>query len=135
MQFKTLRIQDFFDQTFIASKFYLYFSITVCIPYCFVLVSGVCLLVRQSCTLQSCPPVCPVTAWCRPVLSTTFPVLYFPHPGLFCNYQSVLLNPFTFSTQPIKPVPSGNHQSILYLCDFVSILFVHVFCSLYSTYR
>ena len=36
-------------------------------------------------------------------LSTTFPILYFTSPWLFCNYLFVLLNLFTSS--PILPLP------------------------------
>ena len=45
----------------------------------------------------------PVPIWHHRVITllfTVFPLLYFTSPWLFCNYQSVLLNPFTFFTQP-----------------------------------
>ena len=39
------------------------------------------------------------------LLLTTFPVLYFTSPWLFCNYQLVLLNPFIFFTHPFSRPP------------------------------
>ena len=69
------------------------------------------------------------------ILLTIFPMLYFISPWLFCNYQSVLLNPFTFYTQAPKPLPSGNLQSVFCVYESISISFVHLYCSLDCTYK
>ena len=54
---------------------------------------------------------------------------------LYCNYKFILLNPFTFSLSPPNPIPSSNHQFVFCIYESVSILFVHFFCSLDSTYK
>ena len=54
-------------------------------------------------------------------LASSFPILYFTSPQLFCNYLFVLLNPLTSS--PIPPhLPSGRHQNTFYIHDSVSVL-------------
>ena len=50
----------------------------------------------------SCPWVMGISS-----LASTFPILYFTSPWLFCNYQFVLLNPLISS-----PIPS-HHTSYL----------------------
>ena len=60
-------------------------------------------------------------------------MLYFTFPWLFCNYQLALLNPFTFFIQ--LPNLSPFYQSFLWIYDSVSILCVHLFCSLDFTYK
>ena len=62
--------------------------------------------------------------------AAVFPTLYFTSPWLFCDYQFVLLNPFTFSTLPANPFPSGNHQNALCVCNSVSVLHACLFCFL-----
>ena len=58
------------------------------------------------------------------MLLTVFPVPYFMSPWVFCDYQFVFLNPFTFLTQSPTPVPSGNHQSDLFVSLFPFCLFI-----------
>ena len=56
---------------------------------------------------------------------TMFPLLYFTSPWLFCNYQFVLLIPFTFSIQP----PTSSHSATVTLFSISMRLFL--FCFLY----
>ena len=57
---------------------------------------------------------------CISSLATSFPILYFTSPWLFCNY---------FTASPIPPFPpsSGNHQNALCVHDTVSVLVCLVF--------
>ena len=61
---------------------------------------------------------------------TTFPVLHFTSPRLFCSYQLHFSISSTFSPSPSTPFPSGNPQFALFL-----FLFVYLYCSLESTYK
>ena len=94
-------------------------------------------MVRESYPLRSDPPnissahLAPYTV--ITVSLTIFPVLHLVPPWLFCNHQSVLLNPFTGFTQPPGAPPLGNYQSVLSVCGSVSILFVSLFCASHST--
>ena len=47
----------------------------------------------------------------------------------------LLLSCFTFFTHPLDPLSSGNHQFVLCFYEFVSVLHVHLFYSLDSTYK
>ena len=58
------------------------------------------------------------------ILLTVIPKLHFTFSRLFYNYQFVLLNPFSFFTQPPNPHPFGNHQSVLCVCKSLFYLFV-----------
>ena len=80
--------------------FKFYFSITVHIRYYFVLVSGgqhsgwtIIHFTKWFPSISS-PHLAPHTV--ITILLTVFPMLYFTTLWLFCNYQFVLLNPFTF---------------------------------------
>ena len=57
-------------------------------------------------------------------------VLCWSHPMMLCDYQSVLLSPFSFSTQFPTPLPSGNRQSVLCVYGSISILFVYFVLSI-----
>ena len=65
------------------------------------------------------------------------------HHIVFCVYKVFyfyfLLNPFTFFTEPPKPPPPDSCQSVLCICESISILFATIFCSLecfcFLTYR
>ena len=59
------------------------------------------------------------------ILLSIFSILHFTSPWLFCNYQFVLLDPFTFFTIPPNPFPSGNCQNVLCILESVSVLLVH----------
>ena len=61
------------------------------------------------------------------ILSSVFEFCFV----LFCF---VSLNAFTFFTQHPYPLPSLS-QSVVYIYESVSILFVSLFCSLDSTYK
>lgn len=101
------------------------------VPYHFVLVSGVHTVVSQSYSLQS---LLPGTSRNRPAAytviaasPTALPVLYFPSPGVFCNCQFALLNPFALFTQrPHTATISPSSMSLLLSC---------LCCSLDSTYK
>ena len=69
------------------------------------------------------------------ILLTIFFMLYFTSLWLFCNNQFVLLNPFTSFTHSPTSILSGNHYFGLCVYESVSILFVHLFCSLDSTWK
>ena len=51
-----------------------------------------------------------------------------------CSVTTYLcfLIPSPFSPMAPSPLPSGNYQNILYICDSVSVLFVCLFCFLDS---
>ena len=104
--------------------------ITVCVQYYFVLFQVCSIVVRQSYTLQSCPPIFPVPAGTTHSyynITDYVPYAVLPSPWLFCSCQSVLLNPFTFFTQSSNtPLPSGNHHSVLCICESVSVLFIYI---------
>ena len=59
----------------------------------------------------------------------------FTSPWLFCDYQFVLINPFSFSPSSSNTPSSGNNQSVLCIYESVSILFFHLYCSLDYTYK
>ena len=68
------------------------------------------------------------------ILLTLLPMLYFIFLWLFCNYQFVLLNPFSFSPPPSNTLPIWQLSDCsIYASVFV--LFVHLFCSLDSIYK
>ena len=69
------------------------------------------------------------------IVTTTlamFPMLYFTSPWLFyiCWF---MFNPFTFSPSLPNPLPFGNHQLVLCIYEFVSVLCVCLLCFLGST--
>ena len=68
------------------------------------------------------------------ILLTVFPLLYFTSLWLFCNYQFVLLNSFTFFTHPSN-LPLNWQMSKCSLYESIYILLVRLFCLLDSTYR
>ena len=79
---------------------------------------------KQSSHCCSCPWVMHMCS-----LPALFPILYFTSPWLFCNYQFVLLYPFTSFTHPADALPSGNQQNVLvfmipFLFFFLKILFL-----------
>ena len=81
-------------------------------------------VVGRSYTLQSVPPIFPVptgTVHNYYILLTLLPMLYFTSLWLSCDYQWVLLNLFTFPPSPPTLLPSGNHQSVLCICESVSV--------------
>ena len=78
---------------------------------------------RQSPHHGSCP-----WAMCISSLAIPFPMLYFTSPWLFCNYLFALLNPLTSSPISPYPLPSGNHQNVLYIHDSVFALPVCLVC-------
>ena len=55
-------------------------------------------------------------------LATSFAILYFISPWLFCNYLFVLLNPLTSNPFLYIPLPSGNCQNAFH--NSVSVLIV-----------
>ena len=72
-----------------------------------------------------CPFPCP---WVMNThsLATLFSMLYFIPPWLFCNYQFVHINPFTFFTHSPTSLPSSNHENVLCIYDSISILLVYL---------
>ena len=77
--------------------------------------------------LSSCPWVMHISS-----LATPFPILFLTSPCLFCTYQFVLLNPFTFSPILSFPLPTDNPSNNLHIYDSVSFLLVCLVCSLDS---
>ena len=78
---------------------------------------------RQSPHCWPCPQVVHICS-----LATLFPMLYFISTRLFCKYQFVIFNPFTLFTHPLMTLPSGNHQNVLYIYDFASVLLICLIC-------
>ena len=79
--------------------------------------------VKQSYTLQSVPPDISSTHLTPYIIITvllnTFPVLYFTSSWLFCNYQFVLFDPFSFFTHLPDPPPirhPSKHSLYLWFC-------------------
>ena len=74
--------------------------------------------------LSSCPWVMHISS-----LATPFPILFLTSPCLFCTYQFVLLNPFTFSPILSFPLPKVTTQMISIsmilslFCLFVQFVF------------
>ena len=70
------------------------------------------------------------------ILLAIFLMLYFAFPWQFCNYQSILLISFTFSTHPHPPQPPSHLAIIkvffLCICESVSVLLPHLVCYLGS---
>ena len=64
----------------------------------------------------------------RSLCCTVHPHDYFITTNLF------FLIPSPFPPSSLTLLPSGNHQPVLCNSESVSILFVHLFCSLNSTY-
>ena len=85
------------------------------------------IVVRQSYTLQSGPPVISSTHLAPyiviTILLTTFPMREFTSLWLFCDCHFGLLNPFPFFTQPLNP-------SLLVI---ISLFFVSLSLFLFST--
>ena len=59
-------------------------------------------------------------------LSLSHPV--FPLP-FKCKLLLWFLIPSPFSSTPPTPLPCGNHQFVFCICESLSVLFVHLFCS------
>ena len=57
----------------------------------------------------------------------------YPH-GYFVTANFHFLIPSSFSPSSPITLSLGNHQFVLYICEFVSVLFAHLFCFLYSTF-
>ena len=97
-----------------------------------------CIVVRKSCILQGLP-VFQVPSWPCTYLSYYWVCSLccnLHSSWLFCNYWFVLLNPFTIFTWPHPvPFPPENYQSVLCICESVSVLFACLFCSLDSTHK
>ena len=56
------------------------------------------------------------------ILLTVFPVLYFISLRLFCNYQFVLLNSFTFSTIPHPLLFLSSVHVYSFFCGGLSVV-------------
>ena len=88
-----------------------YFSITAYIQYYSVLVSDTAKWLENHVLYRVVPQLLEVPTWPHVyvfiliILTILLPMLYFIFLQLFCNYQFALLNPFTFFTQPPKPLP------------------------------
>ena len=84
-------------------------------------------------SLSQCPHHCSCP-WVMHIssLAPPFPTLYFISPWLFSNYLFVLLTALTSSPISLHPLPSGNHQNTLCICDSVSVLLVCLVCFLNS---
>ena len=67
-------------------------------------------------------------------LDTLIPMLYFTSPWLLCDYQFVVLNPFTSLIHSPTPFPSDNHQNVLCIYDCVSVLLVCLLDSIVNRY-
>ena len=83
---------------------------------------------RKPCSLHSGPPATPSThlAQCPIILvSLTVFLLLATSLWLFCNYQFVPLNPFTFFTTLPKSHPSDSCQSVH--CLWVCSSFIYLF--------
>ena len=65
------------------------------------------------------------------ILLSIFPVLYFTSTWLFHNYNLYFSISSSSSPSPPTPFPSGNHQFVLCIYKSVTVVFVHVFCSLF----
>ena len=51
-------------------------------------------------------------------------VHYTPMTYLFCNWKFVLFDPVHLFCPPRPLLPtSGNHQSVLFICELFSVLF------------
>ena len=70
------------------------------------------------------PPIVTTLWW------TLFPMLYFTFPWLFWDSQFVLLNPFTFFTQPCNQPPLWQPSVCSLYLWTVFLLLVHLFNSL-----
>ena len=69
------------------------------------------------------------------ILLPTFPIVYSISPRLFCNYPSILLDPFT-SFHPIpQPLSSLATISPFSVSKTSCVLSVHLHCTLDSTYK
>ena len=60
-------------------------------------------------------------------------VLLHPH-AYFVTTNLYFSIPSQFSYSPPNPLPSDNHQSVLCSYESISIVFVHLFCILDSTF-
>ena len=69
------------------------------------------------------------------ILLTTFSMLYFTSPLLFCYCQSVLLNPSPCSPSPPGSLPPVNHYSVICIYESISVSFVCLYCSLNTIYK
>ena len=65
-------------------------------------------------------------------LTSPFPILFLTPPCLFCTYQFVLLNPWTFSPIVPSPLPADNPPNDLHIYDTGSVLLVFFVCVLNS---
>ena len=97
------------------------------------------IVVRQLYNLQNDPPISLILTWhhtqilqyywlysqCR----NLYPYDYFVTTHLYFSIPS------PFSPSPPNSLPSGNHQSVLCVLKSASVLFVHLYCSLDSTYK
>ena len=77
----------------------------------------------QHSPLSSCPWVIHVNS-----LASPFPILFLTSPCLFCIYQFMLLNPFTFFPILSLPPPADNPPSDVHFCDSVHVLVVCLVC-------
>ena len=88
------------------------------------------IVVRQPHLLQSGPPDISST-YLAPYVVITILLTIFA--GLHVTSGTILwpsiegLNPFTFLTQPPTPLPSGNRQSVLCVCQSLPTLFILLF--------
>ena len=58
----------------------------------------------------------------------SYAVLYIPMSIIITGHLYFLIH-FNFCTLPTNPPPSGDHQFVLCIYEFVSVLFVHLFSS------
>ena len=69
-------------------------------------------------------------------LLSIFPMLYTLHPmTAFVTDNVCFLISSPYFTHPPGPLSSSNHQFVLCIYESVSILFVHLYCFLDSTYK
>ena len=59
-------------------------------------------------------------------LLTVFPVLFFTSHDCFVTMNLHFSTPSLFSPSSPTPLPPGNHQSVLCICESVSVLFVSI---------
>ena len=88
-------------------------------------------MVRQSYSLQSGLPIFPVPTWHHTYLLEycwLYSLCYILHPyDYFVTTNLYFLIPSPF---PLVPSPLPLWQPSVYVYEFVSILFIHLFCSL-----
>ena len=122
--FPYINVSDCSDRDSLINLFKLYFIMLLqlfqFLPLC-VPPPSVPYSLRQSPHHCSCPWV-----MCIHSLSTSFPLLYFISPWLFCNYLFVLLNPLTSSLITHSP-PHTSHLATIKTFSVSLILSLFLF--------